>query len=31
LLELAGCWRGYPGEPDEFFKELRKLWSTWKV
>jgi len=31
LLELAGCWRGYPEEPDEFFKELRKLWSIWKV
>ena len=31
LLELAGCWEGYPEEPDEFMKELRKLWSTWKV
>jgi len=31
LLELAGCWEGYPEDPDEFMKELRKLWSTWKV
>ena len=31
LLELAGCWEGYPEDPDEFMKELRRLWSTWKV
>lgn len=31
LLDLAGCWRGYPEDPDEFMREVRKLWSTWKV
>lgn len=31
LLELAGCWRGYPEDPVEFMNELRKLWSTWRV
>jgi len=30
LLEFAGCWKGYPEKPDEFMRELRKLWSTWK-
>lgn len=31
LLELAGCWKGYPEDPEEFMKELKKLWSTWRV
>lgn len=31
LLDFAGCWRGYPENPEEFMEELRKLWSTWKV
>ena len=31
LLDLAGCWRGYPENPKEFMEELRKLWSTWKA
>jgi len=31
LLEFAGCWKGYPENPDEFMRELRRLWSTWKV
>jgi len=31
LLEFAGCWKGYPENPNEFMRELRKLWSTWKV
>jgi len=31
LLDLAGCWRGYPENPEELIEELRKLWSTWKV
>ena len=31
LLDLAGCWRGYPEDPEELMEELRKLWSTWKV
>jgi len=31
LLDFAGCWKGYPEDTDEFMKELRKLWSTWKV
>lgn len=31
ILALAGCWKGYPENPDEFMKELRKLWATWQV
>lgn len=31
LLDFAGCWEGYPEDPDEFMKELRKLWATWKA
>jgi AbrB family looped-hinge helix DNA binding protein len=31
LLDFAGCWKGYPENPDEFMSELRRLWSTWKV
>jgi len=31
LLELAGCWKGYPEDADEFMEELRKIWSTWKL
>ena len=31
LLDLAGCWRGYPENPKELIEELRKLWSTWRV
>lgn len=28
LLTLAGCWKGYPEYPEEFMKNVRKLWST---
>jgi AbrB family looped-hinge helix DNA binding protein len=28
LLDFAGCWKGYPENPDEFMRELRRLWST---
>jgi len=31
LLDFAGCWKGYPENPDEFMRELRRLWSAWKV
>jgi len=31
LMEFAGCWKGYPEDPDEFLKELRRLWSAWKA
>jgi len=31
LLELAGCWEGYPEDADEFMKELRRIWSTWQL
>jgi len=31
LLEFAGCWREYPKDPEEFMKDMRKLWSTWKA
>ena len=31
LLAFAGCWKGYPEDPDEFMKDLRRLWSTWKA
>ncbi len=31
LLAFAGCWNGYPEDPDSFMKDVRKLWSTWKV
>jgi len=31
LMEFAGCWKGYPEDPDEFLKELRRMWSTWKA
>lgn len=31
ILALAGCWKGYPENPDELMEELRKLWSTWQV
>lgn len=31
LLDFAGCWQGYPEDPEEFMKELRKLWSTWNA
>jgi len=31
ILALAGCWKGYPENPDKFMKELRKLWAAWKV
>jgi AbrB family looped-hinge helix DNA binding protein len=31
LLAFAGCWNGYPEDPDAFMKDLRKMWSTWKA
>ena len=31
LTDFAGCWKGYPENPDEFMKNLRKMWSTWKA
>jgi len=31
LMEFAGCWKGYPEDTDEFLKEIRRLWSTWKA
>jgi len=31
LLDFAGCWGGYPENPDEFMREIRRLWSSWKV
>jgi len=31
ISALAGCWKGYPENPDELMKELRKLWATWQV
>lgn len=31
LLTFAGCWNGYPEDPEEFMKDLRKLWSTSKA
>ena len=31
LLDFEGCWKGYPENPDEFVRELRRLWSTWKA
>jgi len=30
ILDFAGCWEGYPEDPEKFMEELRKLWSTWK-
>jgi bifunctional DNA-binding transcriptional regulator/antitoxin component of YhaV-PrlF toxin-antitoxin module len=31
LLTFAGCWKGYPEDPEEFMRDLRRLWSTWKA
>ncbi len=31
LLSFAGCWNEYPKDPEEFMKDIRKLWSTWKA
>jgi len=31
VLTFAGSWKGYPDDPNEFMKDLRKLWSTWKA
>jgi antitoxin PrlF len=31
LLSFAGCWNEYPEDPEEFMKDLRKLWSNSKV
>jgi AbrB family looped-hinge helix DNA binding protein len=31
LLTFAGCWKEYPEDPEEFMKDIRKLWSTWKA
>jgi antitoxin PrlF len=31
LLAFAGCWKEYPKDPEEFMKDVRKLWSTWKA
>ncbi len=30
VLAFAGCWKGYPEDPDELMKDIRKLWLTWK-
>jgi AbrB family looped-hinge helix DNA binding protein len=30
ILDFAGCWEGYPEDPEKFMEDLRKLWSTWK-
>ena len=30
LLSFAGCWNGYPENPEEFMNNIRKLWSTGK-
>ena len=31
LLTFAGCWKGYPADPEEFMRDIRRLWSTWKA
>ncbi len=31
LLEFAGCWKGYPEATEEFMRDIRSLWSTWKA
>jgi AbrB family looped-hinge helix DNA binding protein len=31
ILAFAGCWKEYPEDPEEFMKDIRKLWSTWKA
>jgi antitoxin PrlF len=31
LVTFAGCWKGYPEDPEEFIRDIRKLWSTWKA
>jgi AbrB family looped-hinge helix DNA binding protein len=31
LLTFAGCWKGYPEDPEELMSDLRRLWSTWKA
>jgi hypothetical protein len=31
LLAFAGCWKGYPENPEEFMQDIRRLWSTWKA
>ena len=31
LLTFAGCWKEYPEDPEEFMKDIRKLWSAWKA
>jgi AbrB family looped-hinge helix DNA binding protein len=28
ILDFAGCWQGYPEEPEKFMEDLRKLWAT---
>ena len=30
ILDFAGCWEGYPEDPEKFMEDLRKMWSTWK-
>ncbi len=30
ILDFAGCWEGYPEDPEKFMKDIRNLWSTWK-
>jgi len=30
LLRLAGCWHGYPEDPEKFVNELRRVWSSWR-
>lgn len=29
ILDFAGCWDGYPEDPEKFMKDIRNLWSTW--
>jgi antitoxin PrlF len=31
LLAFAGCWKGYPEDTEEFMRDIRSLWSTWKA
>jgi len=31
ISDFAGCWKGYPEDPDEFIRNLRKLWHSKKT